>query len=193
MGCCSKRLSSNRAKRKPNMPTSPPREHIGAKRARKAVLACMLLATAFLASVAFSAGSWAGSVGKGSYISQMWKSMSSGQDFDSALEEVGAVVLSTDRVPRWMLDEVLEMDWLDGAISNQDNQVVWITKEGQMPEVRSGITSALESKGWTTVLPDASEDGLASYVKTEGECRWILAEYAQSGKETVVVMRIQRN
>lgn len=103
------------------------------------------------------------------------------------------MVLSKERIPKWMLDEILDEEWLNGAISSKDQQVIWMTRTGALSDVRAETASALESKGWSTVASTTEESPITTYVKTEGECRWILAEYAQSGKETVAVLRIQRN
>lgn len=168
-------------------------ENAAVGRACKALLSCVAIATAFLIGVSASDGSWAGAHAESGYVDKIWKAMKAGRGFDSALEEVGAMVLSKERIPKWMLDEILDEEWLNGAISSKDQQVIWMTRTGALSDVRAETASALESKGWSTVASTTEENPIATYVKTEGECRWILAEYAQSGKETVAVLRIQRN
>lgn len=167
-------------------------ENVTIRRARKAILACIAIAAAFFIGVSASDGSWAGAHAETGYVDQIWKAMKAGRSFDAALEEVGAMVLSKERIPKWALDEVLDEEWLNGAISSKDMQVIWITREGELSDVQAQVALALEAKGWSSVA-NTEESAVATYLKTEGECRWILAEYAQSGKQTIAVLRIQRN
>ena len=163
------------------------------KRLHKAILACIAIAVSFAVGVSATDGSWARAHSETGYVNKVWKTLRAGRDFDSALEEAGAMILSKERIPAWLLDEVLDEEWLNGAISSKDMQVIWMTRAGQLSEVQAETALALEAKGWSVGASTTEESSIVTYVKTEGKCRWILAEYAQSGKETVAVLRIQHS
>lgn len=162
-------------------------------RSLKALAICAFVIVVVLLAILISDGSWASGQVEGSYVGKVWNSFEKNEHFDDALKEVGAVRLSKESIPEWMLDEVLDETWLDEAIMNSEQKVFWITKEGQLDEIRDQMTEALELKGWEVTSANTSETAITSYMKTEGECRWLLAEYVQSGEETVAVLRTERN
>lgn len=169
------------------------RKRCEGRRRVKATSVCALIASAVAVSVVMGGGSFAETPKSQSYTGKVWDSLVSDKTFYEALEEVGAMVLSAENVDAWMSEEVMDDEWLVGAITNKEKKVLWVTKKGELEDVRKGIEVALESKGWVVASRGIAEATVDTYMKTEGECRWILAEYVQSGKETVAVLRIERN
>lgn len=159
----------------------------------KVSLTCALLIAVVFITIASSSGTWASSSKSFNYVGKIWEELSGDKSLNTALEKVGAMVVSKENAPKWMVQEILDEPWLDGAITNADQTVFWISRYGEVEIVKSNITNALADKGWKVASVDSSENVIETYIKTEGECRWLLAEYAQSGEETIAVLRTERN
>lgn len=166
---------------------------VSRRRLRQAIVICIGI-TAFLCISIAAGNSWAGSSSCSNYVERIWESIKSGESFDDALEEVGLMTMAKEDVPDWVLNEVLDETWMEGAISSEGQEVILISREGDLEEIETAVTQALELKGWATAT--SGNDGgklISTYVKTKGECTWLLVEYLQSGKETVAVLHTGRN
>lgn len=163
------------------------------RRFRRAIVICIGIMAFVFISIA-AGNSWAGSSGCSNYVERIWESIKSGESFDDALEEVGLMTMAKEDVPDWVLNEVLDATWMEGAISSEGQEVILISREGELEEIETAVTQALELKGWATAT-SGNEGGklISTYVKTEGECTWLLVEYLQSGRETVAVLHTGRN
>lgn len=159
----------------------------------KACITCALLISIFLISVTTSAGSWAIPNATTNSVGKIWSSFKAGKSIDEALEEVNAMVISKQNTPDWMLQEILDESWLYGAVANSDQTVLWVNKKGEIEMVKSEMGKVFESKGWEAIANEISDEIIETYVKTEGESRWLLVEYVQSGEDTIAVLRIERN
>lgn len=161
-------------------------------RRRKAFIACLLAILAFLLTAAMSSGSWAGSQFS-SYVSNIWDSLKKGDSLDVAMKGIGAEIATEDNIPRWLLEEVLDEEWLVGAISDESKKVFWITRAGYLSDVQKELAKALKEKDWIAISDNGANVQVSTFAKKKGECRWIIAELSQQEAETAVVLRIERN
>lgn len=163
------------------------------RRFLKASTLCVLLLTSMAVAIFQGNGSWAFLQAGTTRVGHVWQAMGQGKSFETAIEEEGDVILSKDGIPEWMTAEVLDETWLDGAIANNEKKVLWMRKEGSISDIRARIDNALAAKNWCVVTANEVDESTRTYIKNEGECRWILAEYVQSGNETIMVLHIERN
>lgn len=159
----------------------------------KACIACVLLIAMLLISVMTSSGSFARSNTDSNSVEKIWNALKADKGIDEALKEVNAMVISKQNTPEWMLQEILDESWLYGAIANSNQTVLWVNKKGEVEAVKSEMSKVFESKGWEAIANEISDEIIETYVKSEGESRWLLVEYVQSGEETIAVLRIERN
>lgn len=159
----------------------------------KACVACALLILGLLISVMTSSGSFARSNTDSNSVEKIWNALKADKGIDEALKEVNSMVISKQNTPEWMLQEILDESWLYGAIANSNQTVLWVNKKGEVEAVKSEMSKVFESKGWEAIANEISDEIIETYVKSEGESRWLLVEYVQSGEETIAVLRIERN
>ena len=159
----------------------------------KACVICVLIITILFASIVTSTGSWANPDSTSNMVGKIWSAFKSNKNLDEALKEVNAMVISKQNTPDWMLREILDESWLYGAIANSNQTVLWVNKKGEIESVKSEMGKVFESKGWEAIASEITDEIIETYVKTEGESRWLLVEYVQSGEETIAVLRIERN
>lgn len=168
------------------------------------LIALVFINGGLVANGAFNAASASNeddtSYDSGSYVQGVWQSISDGNTVSEALAKEGFVCVYGDKsrassekasVPSWFNEEVLDDVSGRDVYATSDLDVVYFTEGGVTSDVESDITAELCGKGW--VLCEGNEGDILTFMKKEGECRWLMVQFIGFENETSVVLRIVRN
>lgn len=156
-------------------------------------LGCALVAVgaALLAlAVAVATGAWADDAaeGAGSYVDRVWERVSDGGGFEQAMEQVGFVRIDAEDAPEWT-EEICAPAMLDGAYANEGFSLVGLSRDGTKGEMTDALRRELESRGWAR--HDSGYEGVTTYTKDEGACRWLMTEISEAGGAASAVLHIE--
>lgn len=124
-----------------------------------------------------------------SYVERMWACLSDGGGFESAIEKVGLQCLGEEGMPEWM-SELCAPSMLSEAYANEDASIVGFSRSGEVGDAEDLLRRELTARGWQEQR--GSQEGLASYVKEEGVCRWVMVKASKVGDAVSVVLHIRR-
>lgn len=152
----------------------------------KALLVVALAVGATLASLGYASATEGAS---GSYTARIWEDVSQGKVVGEALQQVGFVAVDGRDTPEWM-GEVCDLSDFDEAVANADFSLVNLTYGGALSDAMAFMQRTLTDRGWTGV--ESGCEGVLTYIKEEGECRWVMIEAVEAGGATSVVLHIKR-
>lgn len=125
----------------------------------------------------------------GPLTTRIWESISSGSSVEDALVDVGFSKLSAEEIPAWML-EICDASLLDGAIIDKDLGLISITRSDSEEDVAHQIENDLVERGWLKC--DSDHENVTTFIKTQGECRWLMVETTEVGEGVNVVLHTER-
>lgn len=110
-------------------------------------------------------------------------------DAEGSLSRIDALVSQPQvDIPKKVQDEVgFPDECRDVRVGAAESVVSYVVDEDAQ-WAKSDLDDRMRRSGWTSV--DAAGVSAGTYVKEEGECRWVLATFTQSGSSTNVVMRV---
>ncbi len=124
-----------------------------------------------------------------SYVERMWACLSDGGGFETAIEEVGLHRLGEGGMPEW-IGELCAPSMLGEAYANEDASIIGFSRSGEAGDAEDLLRRELTARGWQE--QGGGQEGLASYVKEEGVCRWVMVKASKVGDAVSVVLHIRR-
>ena len=115
------------------------------------------------------------------------------EDSDEAatglLDVFGADAADVDEVPESFQEEVLSTAGREELRCDASVGVVGFAEAGEAAEVFARLSAELEEKGWTAV--ESGLDSAGTFVKEDGEHRWLYLSCVQVGESTSVVAQVE--
>lgn len=118
-------------------------------------------------------------------INDVWKYVKEGASEKDALAQAGMNI--EEKPPEWFLLET-DAPPLIADFANSNYTLISAHAQGALEDVKPKVAESLEDKGWLYV--DSAHENLATFIKQEGRCSWLMIEYMQNGRQTNAVLHI---
>lgn len=124
------------------------------------------------------------------YVGRIFQSVIAGAEIDAAIEDAGFKRVEGSEVPQYIEDEIYCTSDYPGAFRTDDWGLICVYRNGGSKELLDEILQSLAIRGWMQC--ESGCEGLATCIKEEGECRWLMIECVQIGDEASAVLHIGR-
>ncbi len=153
---------------------------------RRAICASLLVIGVFAIPPAVDTA-FADRASDGGYVSRIWGAILEGRQVSSAVQDCGFISLD-ENAPDWM-EEICDKSLLKGGVADKDYTLVNFSRSTALEELMNELKASFQARGW--VECESGHAGVSTYIKEEGSCRWMMAEFAQTGGEASVVLHIK--
>lgn len=125
----------------------------------------------------------------GSYAASIWDALSRGESFDEAVEQVGFQIIDAKNAPQWFESEIAPITAFERIFANSERNIFELQMQGTQEGALNSMRAYMEQKGWQQTRSEMA--GVATFNKTEGECRWAMLECAEMNGMCCMVLHIQ--
>ncbi len=112
-----------------------------------------------------------------------------GLEIDAALEDAGFLKVAETDTPGWLFEEVIDADIAANAITNNDFTLMNVEMDFPLDQAFERLNVGFESKGWISI--DSGIEGMATYIKREGVCNWMMISCNEIQGQTQAVLHIK--
>lgn len=126
-----------------------------------------------------------------SYVERIWDNVIQGKEFNDVIEQVGFQKITAVNAPEWFEEEIAPVAVFESIFVNSETNVfeLQMLGGGTQQNVMEQLNEYLTTRGWQCTKSDMA--GVATFNKSEGECRWAMLECSQIGNECSIVMHLQ--
>lgn len=169
------------------------------------VAVCMVLCIGSVDSASGAEGQGVSDVLPGTYTGRVWERMQNGTSAVQALQDEGFSVYTqsgsaayggsvnsaqdSDSLPEWIAEEVIGAYGYQCVIADSNKALLCVLEECSYKEATKRIGEDLSAHGWVQVT--GTEDGICSFIKEKGECRWLMMEGIEAEGCAGIVLHIQ--
>ncbi|WP_165062368.1 hypothetical protein [Adlercreutzia sp. ZJ154] len=160
------------------------------RRAGNAVIAIAVLAMVFIAACMLSSKAEAEGL-EDTFVEHVWDGLKEDKSITDVLQETNLRSVPCNELPNWFSDEIAqpEQGWDIWIVD--DWSVIGIICDSRASELQAYIKTELSKNGW--VECSSGEEGVSTYVKDGGACKWIMVEFAQTGELGSVVLHTRQD